>query len=206
MQIEQRNISDLTEDPNNARTHDEKNLAAIRQSLDAFGQQKPIVIDKTGKVVAGNGTLAAAKSMGWETIETVVTGLEDEMQMAFAIADNRTAELAEWDSEILSDQLKELGEDVDMTGFDEGELEELLTPEEKEEKPEVAFSEFIDEANNYVVLVFKNEIDWLSAQTHFELESKASRRSNGKPWSQGVGRVIDGAEYLNRAAQGELDG
>tara|TARA_R110001592_G_scaffold122620_3_gene329581 strand:+ start:21394 stop:22008 length:615 start_codon:yes stop_codon:yes gene_type:complete len=196
MQIEQRKVAELTEDPNNARSHDQKNLAAIRHSLEAFGQQKPIVIDNTGKVVAGNGTLAAAKSMGWETIDTVVTRLEDEKQMAFAIADNRTAELAEWDSKILAEQLKELGDDVDMTGFDEEELENLLTDGEKEEQPEVTFSEFIGECNQYIVLKFDSDIDWLQAQSIFDIETMTSKRANGKPWSSGVGRVLDGPEAI----------
>jgi len=61
------------------------------------------------------------------------------------------------------------------------------------------FSERLGEANNYIVLKFDNELDWLSAQTHFELDSVYSKRANGKPWSKGIGRVLDGADYLNKA-------
>ena len=65
------------------------------------------------------------------------------------------------------------------------------------EEQEIEFSEYLDESHNYVVLLFDNDVDWLSAQTHFELKSVSSKRQNGKPWSKGIGRVINGAEYLN---------
>jgi len=67
-----------------------------------FGQQKPIVIRPDGTVIAGNGFLAAAHALGWLDVWVVETNLEGEEAMAFALADNRTAELAEWDLEILA--------------------------------------------------------------------------------------------------------
>ena len=68
MKTETANLSDLAIDPANVRKHDDRNLAAIKSSLSRFGQQKPIVIRPDGSVVAGNGTLAAAQSLGWETL------------------------------------------------------------------------------------------------------------------------------------------
>ena len=64
------------------------------------------------------------------------------------------------------------------------------------EEQEIEFSEYLDEAHNYVVLLFDSDVDWLSAQTHFNIKSVHSMRANGKPWSKGIGRVLDGAEYL----------
>ena len=64
-------LAALHADPDNARTHNEVNLAAIEASLATFGQQKPIVVNRIGKVIAGNGTLAAAAKLGWETIAVV---------------------------------------------------------------------------------------------------------------------------------------
>lgn len=64
-----RKVADLALDPANARKHSDKNLAAIKASLTRFGQQKPIVIDSSGVVRAGNGTLAAAKALGWAEID-----------------------------------------------------------------------------------------------------------------------------------------
>ena len=67
-----------------------------------------------------------------------------------------------------------------------------------DEDPEIEFSQYLDESHNYVVLFFDNDIDWLQAQTHFDLKSVSSKRSNGKPWSKGIGRVINGTKYLNK--------
>jgi hypothetical protein len=91
------NIADLVSDPNNVRKHDTKNIEAIKGSLIKFGQQKPIVATKDGIVLAGNGTLQAAKEIGWDKISVYVTDLEGFNASAFAIADNRTSELASWD-------------------------------------------------------------------------------------------------------------
>ncbi len=68
IKLELINIEDLTLDPNNARKHNKKNLEAIAKSLQQFGQRKPIVITQDNVVVAGNGTLEAAKSIGWKGI------------------------------------------------------------------------------------------------------------------------------------------
>lgn len=71
MQIITKKISELTPDPNNARQHGDKNLAAIVGSLKKFGQQHPIIIDENGMVLAGNGRLEAAKYIGWDEIDCV---------------------------------------------------------------------------------------------------------------------------------------
>tara|TARA_R100000697_G_scaffold102026_1_gene114737 strand:- start:5 stop:1231 length:1227 start_codon:yes stop_codon:yes gene_type:complete len=130
MQIQARKIEDLHQDPENSRKHDERNLQAIRESLEAFGQQKPIVIDQEGKVVAGNGTLEAARQLGWQEIKTVVTQLNGPTQTAFAIADNRTAELAAWDDEKLAQSLVALENDESIdaaiTGFDSKEIDKMV--------------------------------------------------------------------------------
>jgi ParB-like chromosome segregation protein Spo0J len=127
-------IDTLVFDPANARKHDEKNLGAIRSSLQRFGQQKPIVVDANGVVRAGNGTLAAAKSLGWKEISIVRSPLSGSEATAYAIADNRSSELAEWDDDVLSQTLAALQiEDEDLalaTGFDAKEIDALLAPDE----------------------------------------------------------------------------
>ena len=129
MQVEVRRISDLTADPENARTHDKKNLDAIASSLEKFGQRKPIVVMPTGVILAGNGTWAAAKQLGWTEITVSVTPADWDYATAkaYALADNRTAELAEWDTDILASQLIELdaeGWDITALGFDVPNLDE----------------------------------------------------------------------------------
>lgn len=103
-------ITSLTPDPRNARLHPDRNRSAIRASLERHGQQKPIVV-KAGVIVAGNGTWEEAREMGWTEIAVVeFDGDSEALAKAYAIEDNRTAELAEWDLQILGDSLKDLGE------------------------------------------------------------------------------------------------
>lgn len=130
MKLETLRLTDLFSDPNNARKHDDKNLEAIKGSLTQFGQRKPIVIQGS-TVIAGNGTLEAAKQLGWDEIK-VVRVPEDwsaDQAKAFALADNRTAELATWDEQVLAAQvieLKEAGIDVADFGFEA--IEPLIDP------------------------------------------------------------------------------
>lgn len=137
MNVETWLIANLTLDPNNARKHDQKNLDAIKASLDKFGQRKPIVVTADGTVLAGNGTVEAAKALGWKDI-TVAVAPKDwdaDTAKAYALADNKSAELAEWDYKILQSQLIELdtaGWDIEGLGFDVPEPIELPTAEEEE--------------------------------------------------------------------------
>jgi site-specific DNA-methyltransferase (adenine-specific) len=120
-------VADLSLDPSNVRKHSRRNLDAIKASLRKFGQQKPIVVDAKGIVLAGNGTLTAAKELGWTEIQIVRTELAGVEATAFAIADNRTAELAEWDDN-LDEVLKSLlgaGQDLEDLGFSESELAKI---------------------------------------------------------------------------------
>lgn len=132
MEIKKVNIANLTDDPANVRKHSEKNLAAIKGSLKKFGQQKPIVVDKRGVVIAGNGTLAAARALGWSEIDVVKSDLEGSQATAYAIADNRTGELADWDAGPLAKTLEALQAidfDLGEIGFDDADLEKLIPKE-----------------------------------------------------------------------------
>jgi ParB-like chromosome segregation protein Spo0J len=124
MTIEKVGVDSLSLDPANARKHGRRNLDAVAASLRRFGQQKPIVVDSQGVVRAGNGTLAAAKEIGWSQIDVVRSDLPASELAAFAIVDNRSAELAEWDAEILG-QLAEAGE-LGELGFSEDEVGRLI--------------------------------------------------------------------------------
>jgi DNA modification methylase len=130
MKLEKIKISELSCDPANARKHPDRNIETIVASLKRFGQQKPIVIDSSNVVRAGNGTLEAARSMGWTEIDCVRTALKGSDAIAYAIADNRTAELAEWDDDVLAASLNGLlADDPDLlnaAGFSDEELAALL--------------------------------------------------------------------------------
>ena len=125
-------ISQLAPDPENARRHPQRNLDAIRASLDRFGQQAPVVYAIQGRrkvVVKGNGILAAAAALGWKRLAAIRSDLRDRAVRAYAIADNRTGELSEWDDALLAEQLREL-EEADFhlgdAGFTDDEMAELV--------------------------------------------------------------------------------
>lgn len=122
-------VSDLVQDPENARKHSERNMEAIVNSYKEFGQRKPIIVTQDGVVVAGNGQLLAARQLGFLTMEIVRTPKEwTEAQIkAFAIADNRTAELAEWNGEaLLANLLDAQAHDLlAITGFSDTDLKIL---------------------------------------------------------------------------------
>lgn len=109
-------IDKLKPDTNNARLHKTKSLQALCESLNKFGQRKPIVIKKDGTVVAGNGTYEAAKILGWQNINVVYVpeNWNDKQIMAYALADNSTAELSVWDEDLLALQTEELKEIADL--------------------------------------------------------------------------------------------
>lgn len=139
MQVETVAIKSLSLDPENARTHTPENVDAIMGSLATFGQRKPIVV-YGNVVIAGNGTMAAAKQLGWTEI-TVARCPADwsyEQARAFSLADNRTAELAGWDADLLASQLI----DLDAVGFEVGDwgfepLAPPLDPEPDDHPPRV---------------------------------------------------------------------
>jgi ParB-like chromosome segregation protein Spo0J len=120
-------ISSVRQDPDNARKHNEKNLAVIKQSLSQHGQQTPIVVDKDGVILKGNGTYQAAVALGAERI--AVVRYDGPAGRLYAMDDNRAGELAEWDWEKLAGQLRELataGEDLLAHGWEDWELGPLL--------------------------------------------------------------------------------
>ena len=115
-------MSALEFDPSNDRLHGPENIAAIAASLEAFGQRRPLVI-RGNVVIAGNGTLEAARSLGW--VEILVTDVpedwSDDQARAYALADNRTAELASWNDSSLLEHLAHfdsVGFDVSQFGFE----------------------------------------------------------------------------------------
>jgi hypothetical protein len=136
--VERVDINSVQPDPANSRLHGERNLAQIQASLHRFGQQKPIVVDERNIVIAGNGQLAAAKALGWTHIDIVRTQLTGDDAAAYAIADNRTAELADWNDALLAEQLAHLQlQDKDLlaaTGFTAAELTKLIAEQSEPER------------------------------------------------------------------------
>jgi ParB-like chromosome segregation protein Spo0J len=130
MVIETVPIDSVSSDPSNVRVHPERNLETIKGSLARFGQQKPIVVDANGIVRAGNGTLEAAKALGWTEIQVVKTELTGSEATAFSIVDNRSADSSEFDEKALVEILTALKcENADLAvsaGFSLDEISELI--------------------------------------------------------------------------------
>ncbi len=124
-------INTLTPDPDNAREHPDRNLNAIKDSLRLYGQVKPIVVRKSNRtVVAGNGTLESAIALGWTEIAAVFVDMNHVEAIGYGLADNRTAELAKWDFEVVARLDKILLEaGAETVGWTKDELEVLRAAE-----------------------------------------------------------------------------
>lgn len=115
-------------------------VASVARSLEKFGQRKPIVALRDGTVIAGNHTLQAARSLGWDQIAVVLVDDDDVTAKAFALADNRTAELGTYDDEALAAMLLEVQEHDELfaaSGWDAASVDELLSSMEPEVLPPV---------------------------------------------------------------------
>lgn len=124
-------IDTLVQDPMNARNHPEANILALKASLTEFGQTKPVVVRRqTMVIVAGNGTHRCAKELGWTDIAASVVDMTDAEAAAYGVADNRTAELATWNLDILTTLEKVISADGrTMTGYTIDELQALRARE-----------------------------------------------------------------------------
>jgi len=129
-------LSALHEDPRNARRHSERNIEVIRASMASWGQDQPVVALANGRVIIGNGRLRAARLLGWTHLAVVRTMLDERAAILRALADNKSAELASWDFDVLRSDFEEVdGGDlnVDLSGFDSEEIESIATYAGKDE-------------------------------------------------------------------------
>ena len=198
MKVANRNLAELIPYAGNAKKHDSTQIANVAESIRQFGFVQPIVIDRDGVIVIGHCRALAAEKLGMKEVPCVcVDDLTPEQVNALRIVDNKSNE-SPWDFDILPDELA----DIDLSGFDfDFGLDKKKNKEEID--GEVEFSEILGEENNYLVLQFKTDIDWLNAQSIFGLETvkSYSTRKDGKVAKnmerKGVARVLDGAKVLN---------
>lgn len=130
-------LADLTPDPQNARKHNPRNIGQVQSSLQKYGAARSIVIDENNQIIAGHGVVEAAGLAGIERVqvveadgETIIavrrTGLTKKQKIELGIADNRGAELAEWDTDVLKGWA---GSDIDLKQFwNKAEWEQLVPP------------------------------------------------------------------------------
>ncbi len=136
LHIERRAIDALIPYARNSRTHSEAQIAQIAASIQEFGWTNPVLVDGENGIIAGHGRVLAARKLGLSDIPVVeLAHLTPAQRRAYVIADNRLAENAGWDFEVLAveiDELRDEGFDLDLTGFDAGEIASLLAGIEDE--------------------------------------------------------------------------
>jgi len=132
LKIELADVAALAPSARNARTHSKKQIAQISASYRQFGIVSPILLGDDNTIIAGHGRVLAAKSLGLTEIPSIkLSHLTSEERRALMLADNRLAELAGWDHELLAIELQSLSElelqfDLEITGFDGADLDRLL--------------------------------------------------------------------------------
>jgi len=129
--IELLSIEKLIPYANNARTHDDAQITQIASSIKEFGFNNPILIDDGNGIIAGHGRMLAAIKLGLKEVPTIrLSHLSDAQRKAYILADNRIALNSGWDNELLSLELQDLYEQIDLSliGFTEDELNALLNP------------------------------------------------------------------------------
>src|ERR1019366_4191804 len=132
LQIENLPIASLKPSARNPRTHSPKQIEQIGRSIREFGFTNPVLVDADGGVIAGHGRIEAAKSLGITRVPTIrLDHMTDAQKRAYVIADNRLAETAGWDRELLALELQYLSSldlefDTTLTGFDSPEIDVLI--------------------------------------------------------------------------------
>jgi hypothetical protein len=200
-------VSELIPHPNNPNKHPEEQIELLAKIIQKNGWRDRIVIsNRSGMIVKGHGRYQAAIRAGLSKVPVEYQNYEsDAAEIKDLIADNKIAELSEIDNKEAFELIEGLGEDdfdLEMAGF---QLEDFQDDwgggsgknKGGEAAPEIEFSEELLLEHNYIVLYFDNEFDWHVAIDKFGLKKvKDLIERKGQP--TGIGRVLNGAEWLKR--------
>lgn len=192
MQIVNKSTAKLKPYDKNAKKHDKKQIANVAESIKQFGFVQPIVLDKGNNVIIGHCRLEAAKKLHLDEVPCVMADdLTDEQVKKLRLLDNKLNE-SDWDIDLIAEEIA----DLDFDGFDVN----FESKKKKEEiEGDVPFTEELLEEHNYMVLYFDNEMDWQQAVTVFGIgRVKLNDKGKFKSERKGVGRVLNGAEAINR--------
>ena len=203
MNIEKVKIEELKLDKNNPRKISKDKMDKLVQSIKDFPEMleaRPIVVDDEGVVVGGNMRLKACKIAGLKEVSVIRwIDLSEERRKEFVIKDN--VGFGDWDWDILSDDWDT--ELLEKWGLDWG---GKANDEEDEVEGEMILNKPIDFESNYIVLKFDKDIDWIQALSIFDLESGYNLGGNGKAFTKGLGRVIDGVGAINKIKESGYEG
>lgn len=138
MEIVYKKINELKPYENNSRTHDESQIKQICKSIKEYGWTNPVLIDEKGMIIAGHGRVEAGKKLDIKEVPCIVlSGLTEAQKTGYVIADNKMALNSGWNEELLKtelEKLKELDFDLELTGFNIDELDELFKEDEEEQE------------------------------------------------------------------------
>jgi hypothetical protein len=141
-----RSLSQLNPNPRNARTHSRRQIRQIADSIAAFGFNSPILVDENAVIIAGHGRVEAAKLLGMTGVPTVcLSHMTEAEKRAYVLADNRLAEKAGWDEEILPLEFQTLFEiapelDLTITGFEIAEIDLIIQDHDDTAEPSAPFA------------------------------------------------------------------
>jgi ParB-like chromosome segregation protein Spo0J len=175
----------------------------IKRSIQEFGYIDPIIVNKNGTIIGGHQRYKVLSELGYLDIDCVMVDLDEEHEKALNIALNKIS--GEWDMPQLKDLLSELDSgniDIEITGFGLDEIEKLMLDSAKPEKQEVEFTEELLEEHNFITLYFDNSVDWLQAETFFELQTVKVKNAKEGYEKRGIGRVINGVSAMRKIMGG----
>ena len=196
MNIELIEINKLKPATYNPRQISTKQYNDLKKSIQKFDLVDPIIVNKDMTVIGGHQRLKICKELKYKDVDCVVLDLSKEQERELNVRLNKSG--GEFDVDILANEF-DIDELTDW-GFKHIELglniDKLDAPENID--TEHPFATELDFSNNYIVLKFDNDFDWIQAKTLFELKTETARRTNGKAWSKGIGRVLNGSDAIKK--------
>lgn len=199
MEVQNMSINDIKPYDNNPRNNDGA-VDAVANSIKEFGFQQPIVVDKDMVIIVGHTRYRAAKMLGLKEVPVAIaSNLSYEQAKAYRLADNKTNELANWNKDLLDSELQELLDtNIDMENFGFEISIDDINDEDEKIQGDVPVTDSVGIYHDYVVLKFETEIDWLQAQTFFNLKKVKWDIPRAKTPHIGIGRVLDGSKIIKQ--------
>jgi site-specific DNA-methyltransferase (adenine-specific) len=192
MEIKNIKITSLKPAKYNPRKISRTMLKKLKDNIKSFGLVDPLVVNSNMTIIGGHQRYKACLELGFEEMPCVVLELSESKERALNLALNKIT--GDWDKTKLEKLLDDLNvEDIILTGFSDDELSRIVE-DINIESPEYDIAPRMMEEYNYIVLFFRNTLDFQVATDHFGLEMKKEDSRE----KVGLGKVIDGSDYLKR--------